>query len=102
MNDKNPHVIETNPELNGHTPKVAGSTPHPNQPVIRRPSITSSNIKSVEYNVITEDLTVEFKLGAKYSYAGVSEKLFDSFLAAKSQGSFFSQFIKNVYKWKKL
>lgn len=47
-------------------------------------------------------LITEFKNGIKYEYDDVPHKVYTSFRAAKSQGSFFNTNISKVFKYKKL
>ena len=62
----------------------------------------SSNLKSSEYNTVTNDLVVEFKKGGKYSYEKVPIGIFTKMRLAESQGSYFSKNIAKNYKYKKM
>jgi hypothetical protein len=64
--------------------------------------IESSNIVRTEYDTATKKMIVEFKHGLKYEYDDVPHKVYTSFRAAKSQGSFFNTNISKVFKYKKL
>ena len=62
----------------------------------------SSNLKSSEYNTVTNDLVVEFKKGGKYSYEKVPIGIFTKMRLSESQGSYFSKNISKNYKYKKM
>jgi len=62
----------------------------------------SSNLKSSEYNTVTNDLVVEFKKGGKYSYEKVPIGIFTKMRLSESQGSYFSKNIAKNYKYKKM
>lgn len=62
----------------------------------------SSNIEQVDYDGNTLVLTVHFKNGGKYQYAGVPPGIFEKFTEAESLGSFFHKNIRSKYDSKKL
>jgi hypothetical protein len=64
--------------------------------------IQSSNLESAIYNVQHKRLTVTFVSGARYRYEKVSIKEFTEFTLAESQGSWFSENIKDVKETTKL
>lgn len=53
----------------------------------------STNVVSVDHNAATMTLTVVFKGGATYEYAGVPEHVYKGICESKSPGSFLRQFV---------
>lgn len=60
-------------------------------------SVTSSNIQGIGYDDATKTLHVEFRGGARYTYAGVPKDEYEDFLNAPSKGSYLAENIKDVY-----
>ncbi len=58
---------------------------------------TSSIIRKVDYFAKEERAVVEFHTGRVYEYAGIKKELVKEWIKAKSQGSFFSVYIKNQF-----
>ena len=59
--------------------------------------VESSNIKSVGYDDASQVLEVEFKAGTLYRFYGVDPDIYNSLLAARSKGSFFSKHIRGKF-----
>jgi len=57
----------------------------------------SSNLASAEHDAASGTLTVTFKSGATWAYAGVGEDTVRALGAAKSAGSFFHREIRDRY-----
>ena len=57
--------------------------------------VESSQIHSIGYDPEAKELHVEFKTGARYSYADVPASLWRDFDESKSKGTFFHKLIKN-------
>jgi hypothetical protein len=70
--------------------------------MLLREPVASSMIASVGYDEECEVLEVEFASGAVYRYLGVSEEVFDRFLAARSKGTYFNRHIKDAYPWEQV
>ena len=64
--------------------------------------ISSSNIKTTEYDVDSNKLIVEFNNGQKYEYEGVPLQTYTQFRMSESQGKFFTTKISKTFKYKKL
>jgi KTSC domain len=64
--------------------------------------VSSSLINKIGYDPFTQILTVEFKRGEKFLYRGVSQEVYDDFMAAESIGKYFLTMIKGVFDWEKL
>ena len=64
--------------------------------------ITSSNIKSAQYDTETETLTVTFNNGGIYEYYKFPWSHFTKFRMAESQGKFFNTNINGKYKFQKI
>lgn len=60
--------------------------------------VKSSNIRTVQYNPVTHQLTVVFKNNATHHYADVPKSEYDRLLAAKSIGSHFHANILKKFK----
>ncbi|MBU0718161.1 MAG: KTSC domain-containing protein [Planctomycetes bacterium] len=69
---------------------------------MNRSSVSSSNIRSVGYNLDTRTLEVEFHSGGIYQYAGVPETIYQGFMRAASKGSYFHDHIKGRYPDKQM
>lgn len=57
----------------------------------------SSNIEGFGYSDTTRALTVKFKTGKVYTFAGVPKRLFTGMKNATSVGSYFQQVIRPDY-----
>jgi hypothetical protein len=64
--------------------------------------ITSSNIKSAQYDTETETLTITFNNGGIYEYYKFPWSHFTKFRMAESQGKFFNTNINGKYKFQKI
>ena len=62
----------------------------------------SSNIASVTYDYVTQELLVEFKSGGIYTYQAVPDHLFEAFGTVSSAGKHFCQHIKNHFKFTRI
>jgi hypothetical protein len=58
--------------------------------------IKSSNIKAAGYDLDAKKMRVRFGNGTEYDYP-VSLEVFNEFIAAKSQGSYFTAVIRGTY-----
>ena len=64
--------------------------------------VESSNIKAIGYEDSTQKLDVEFNTGTLYRFFGVDMDIYNSLLAARSKGSFFSKHIRGKFESQKL
>jgi hypothetical protein len=64
--------------------------------------ITSSNLKTTEYDTESKKLVVEFKNGFKYEYDEVPHNIYAQFRLSESQGKYFNSNISKTFKYKKL
>lgn len=62
-------------------------------------NVESSAISSISYNAKASSLTVGFKSGRNYVYAGVPSHVVQGMLNADSAGKFFTSFIKGKYQY---
>jgi len=62
----------------------------------------AANIEGHEYSPETEHLTVIFRGGRRYRYAGVKQDIADQFAAAQSKGSFLHSNILGKYEHTKI
>lgn len=62
----------------------------------------SSMLNGQHYDAGTQTLTVEFKNGTRYSYAGVPADKYEAFSGAASPGGFFAAKIRNNHVATKL
>ncbi len=64
---------------------------------MKRIFVSSSDIASVGYDMITQTLEVEFHSGGIYQYHNVPKKVYDELTNAASHGKYFAYNIKNSY-----
>lgn len=69
---------------------------------MRHHKVMSSRIKSITYYPSQKILEIEFIEHGTYQYVDVPERVFDTFLAAKSKGRFFDGVIKDKYLCRKI
>lgn len=65
-------------------------------------SVSSSNIRGVNYDRDRQVLTVEFTSGSKYAYKGVGPETYDDFITAPSPGTFFADNVKGIYEYNRV
>jgi len=65
-------------------------------------SVVSSNIKCVGYDESSQTLGIIFKDGGSYEYRNVPESVFNDLRLASSVGKYFSQYIKDRYRCRKV
>ena len=63
---------------------------------MQRIPVSSSNIRSVGYESVSQTLEVEFNNGGVYQYYGVSESRYSGLMSAGSKGSYFDSYIKKA------
>ena len=61
--------------------------------------VTSSTIDAFGYDQALNELYVQFKSGATYTYAGVSESVYSELCEAESFGKFLNANIKGTYDY---
>ncbi len=64
--------------------------------------VTSSNLASVGYDPSSQTLEVAFRDGSVYQYYGVSSAVHMQLMNASSHGSYFSQHIRDRYRYRKV
>jgi hypothetical protein len=69
---------------------------------MKRDTVTSSNLRSVGYDKAKKVLEVEFRTGAIYQYEDVPEAIYTQLLRAPSHGEFFSRYVRNDFKYKRV
>lgn len=69
---------------------------------MNRIPVQSSDIRSVGYEVESHTLEIEFVSGGLYQYYRVPKTVHDGLMAASSKGTYFHQFIKDCYPFKRL
>jgi hypothetical protein len=62
------------------------------------PKIISTAISFAEYRVESKELDLTFKQGKTYTFFEVPEKIYLAFLSSDSQGAFFHEHIRDVYR----
>ncbi|MBI9054388.1 MAG: KTSC domain-containing protein [Bacteroidales bacterium] len=67
-----------------------------------RESVSSSNLAAVGYDANSKTLEIEFNHGGVYQYANVPSNVHSGLMNANSHGSYFHQYIKDVYSYTKL
>jgi len=69
--------------------------------MIRKP-VSSSNLRSIGYDLKSQTLEIEFHDGSVYQYFGVPESIYNALMSASSHGSFFHRHIKDRFGWAKI
>ncbi|AFY68553.1 hypothetical protein Pse7367_0237 [Thalassoporum mexicanum PCC 7367] len=69
---------------------------------MERKSVSSSNLASVGYAPDTQILEVEFMNGGLYQYSSVPQSVYAGLMSASSHGSYFNQYVRNVYSYQKI
>jgi hypothetical protein len=69
---------------------------------MERQHVTSTNIRSIGYDIISETLEVEFHSGGIYQYLNVPELVYVALMSASSKGSYLNSQIKKHYEYKKV
>lgn len=69
---------------------------------MQRKQVQSSDITSIGYDVNLNILEIEFLSGGIYQYLSVPENIFYGIMSASSHGSYFHQFVKDKYGFKKV
>ena len=69
---------------------------------IKLTSVESSTIDSTGYDSKNKILRIKFTSGAIYDYYGVPEKIAEGLLNASSKGSFFNEYIKDIYEFERI
>jgi hypothetical protein len=67
-----------------------------------RKQVSSSNIRSIGFELESLTLEIEFNTGSIYQYYDVPASVHDSLMEARSHGSYFSRHIKDRYRWRKM
>lgn len=69
---------------------------------MQRINVSSSNIKSIGYDVLNHALEIEFTTGDIYQYLDVPEYIYEAMMNASSHGKYFYQNIKENYQNQKV
>ncbi|MGA3052050.1 MAG: KTSC domain-containing protein [Chitinispirillaceae bacterium] len=64
--------------------------------------VSSSNLASVGYDPSSMTLEIEFKDGSLYQYFDVPVAVYQGLMNADSKGTFFSQNLRNDYRYTRL
>lgn len=64
--------------------------------------VTSSQLSYIGYDEDTKELFITFKNGSTYRYENVPMHVFHELKHTKSVGTYFSDSIKNIYKFTKI
>jgi KTSC domain len=67
-----------------------------------RVNFDSSTLASASYDPLRSQLHLEFRDGARYTYAAVVPTLFLDLLSASSKGKFFNQYIRSRFSYARL
>ena len=65
------------------------------------PTLQSSNLASADYDAATRTMTIVFKSGGVYTYAGVDQATYEGLIAAPSPGRYFASRILDQYTFTK-
>ena len=69
--------------------------------MIRQP-VSSSNIRSIGYDSVSNTLEIEFHSGGVYQYFNVPESIYKELMQAPSHGSYFHRHIRERFRWTKV
>jgi len=69
---------------------------------MEREQVSSSNVKSIGYDINTSILEVEFKNGRVYQYFNVPINVYKALINASSIGKYLNSNIVGVYKYTEL
>lgn len=69
--------------------------------MIRQP-VTSSNLRTVGYDLSQQILEVEFHHGGVYQYFGVPVSVYHGLVGAASKGRYLHAFVKGAYFYRKV
>ena len=69
---------------------------------MEREQVSSSNLKSIGYDINTSILEVEFKNGRVYQYFNVPINVYNALINASSVGKYLNSNIVGVYKYTEL
>lgn len=67
-----------------------------------RLTVSSSDLASVGYDENSQILEIGFLDGSVYQYFDVPKNIYDGILNASSKGTYFHEYIRNVYAYTKL
>ena len=69
---------------------------------MNRQNVSSSNIRSIGYDLKSQTLEIEFHSGGIYQYFNVPNSRYNALMSASSHGSFFHHHIKDKFRWRKI
>jgi len=64
---------------------------------MKRETVSSSNLRSIGYDISTQTLEIEFNSGGIYQYSQVPESIYNELMNAPSHGRYFNHYIKNKH-----
>jgi hypothetical protein len=74
----------------------------PATPAIPRTPVTSTSLASVGYGAASRTLEIEFRSGALYRYHAVPAEVHRALMSAESKGRYFSQHIRDRYRFERV
>jgi hypothetical protein len=69
---------------------------------MERIPVSSSNLRSVGYDVVAHILEVEFQNSRVYQYFGVPQDIHDALMNAASHGSYFYWNLRSCYRYSRV
>lgn len=69
---------------------------------MERTPVSSSNLRSVGYDQMSQTLEIEFTSGSVYQYFNVPVSVYRGLMGASSHGEYFAQNIRNVYRYRQV
>jgi CHASE1-domain containing sensor protein len=82
------------------TPRVADDH---KRSIMQRTPVSSSNLRSVGYDLTSNTLEIEFRNGRIYQYFHVPETMYLALMQASSHGRYFDAYIKKgPYPYKRI
>ncbi|MFC4451660.1 KTSC domain-containing protein [Halorussus aquaticus] len=87
-----------------HGERVVGYVPYERLECVTetRSPVASSSIRSIGYDDEDETLEIEFQSGGVYRYDDVSRETYESFLGARSHGTYFHENVRGQYDYHRI
>ncbi len=67
-----------------------------------RTPVSSSNLKSVGYDGLSQTLDIQFRSGHVYQYSNVPYSVYASLLSAPSHGKYFWRAIRGRFRYRRV
>ncbi len=65
-------------------------------------AVDSTNLEAIKYDHNRRILHIKFRNGSEYEFSNLPQKVYEGLLKSDSKGSYFQQYIKGYYLYKRL